>query len=95
MGHVNRRRKAFWLGFLRVNVSSAEKFRHPLFHSNTFVLKCLLSASLVLIAAISFKGQAGPFQQLKPMISQTFEQDFQFAAANRWFEKTVGNPLAF
>ncbi|NQD52168.1 stage IV sporulation protein FA, partial [Bacillus altitudinis] len=35
-----------------------KKFRHPLFHSNTFVLKCLLSASLVLIAAISFKGQA-------------------------------------
>ncbi|PCK20627.1 stage IV sporulation protein FA [Bacillus pumilus] len=72
-----------------------QKYRHPLFNPNTFVLKCLLSASLVLIAAISFKGQAGPFQQLKPMISQTFEQDFQFAAANRWFEKTVGNPLAF
>ncbi|MFS0654688.1 peptidoglycan DD-metalloendopeptidase family protein [Bacillus sp. 179-C3.3 HS] len=74
---------------------SKQKYRHPLFNPNTFVLKCLLSASLVLIAAISFKGQVGPFQQLKPIISQTFEQDFQFAAANRWFEKTVGNPLAF
>ncbi len=72
-----------------------KKYRHPLFNPNTFVLKCLLSASLVLIAAISFKGQAGPFQQLKPMITQTFEQDFQFAAANRWIEKTVGHPLAF
>ncbi|MDM5320864.1 M23 family metallopeptidase [Bacillus altitudinis] len=72
-----------------------KKYRHPLFNPNAFVLKCLLSTSLVLIAAISFKGQAGPFQQLKPIISQTFEQDFQFAAANRWFEKTVGNPLAF
>ncbi|MGO4076145.1 stage IV sporulation protein FA, partial [Staphylococcus aureus] len=49
----------------------------------------------MLIAAISFKGQTGPFQQLKPMITQTFEQDFQFAAVNRWFEKTVGHPLAF
>ncbi|MEI4790789.1 M23 family metallopeptidase [Bacillus sp. FJAT-53060] len=72
-----------------------QKYRHPLFNPNTFVLKCLLSSSLVLIAAISFKGQTGPFQQLKPMISQTFEQDFQFAAANRWFEKILGNPLAF
>ncbi|MCY7540299.1 stage IV sporulation protein FA, partial [Bacillus pumilus] len=72
-----------------------KKYQHPLFNPNAFVLKCLLSASLVLIAAISFKGQAGPFQQLKPIITQTFEQDFQFAAANRWFEKTVGNPLAF
>ncbi|MEY8845932.1 peptidoglycan DD-metalloendopeptidase family protein [Bacillus safensis] len=72
-----------------------KKYRHPLFNPNTFVLKCLLSASLVLIAAISFKGQAGPFQQLKPVITQTFEQDFQFAAANRWIEKTVGHPLAF
>ncbi|WP_339160292.1 M23 family metallopeptidase [Bacillus sp. FSL M8-0277] len=72
-----------------------KKYQHPLFNPNAFVLKCLLSASLVLFAAISFKGQAGPFQQLKPIITQTFEQDFQFAAANRWFEKTVGNPLAF
>ncbi|WP_144520799.1 M23 family metallopeptidase [Bacillus pumilus] len=72
-----------------------KKYHHPLFNPNAFVLKCLLSASLVLIAAISFKGQAGPFHQLKPIITQTFEQDFQFAAAHRWFEKTVGNPLAF
>ncbi|MEB2358537.1 M23 family metallopeptidase [Bacillus pumilus] len=75
--------------------SHQPKKQHPLFNPNAFVLKCLLSASLVLITAISFKGQAGPFQQLKPIITQTFEQDFQFAAANRWFEKTVGNPLAF
>ncbi|XNN71394.1 peptidoglycan DD-metalloendopeptidase family protein [Bacillus pumilus] len=72
-----------------------KKYHHPLFNPNAFVLKCLLSASLVLIAAISFKGQAGQFHQLKPIITQTFEQDFQFAAAHRWFEKTVGNPLAF
>ena len=44
---------------------------------------------------ITVTKAAGEWQQLKPMISQTFEQDFQFAAANRWFEKTVGNPLAF
>ncbi|MFB8735316.1 hypothetical protein ACEQPO_20635 [Bacillus sp. SL00103] len=71
------------------------RYQHPLFNPNAFVLKCLLSASLVLIAAISFKGQAGPLQRLKPIITQTFEQDFQFALAHRWFEKTVGNPLAF
>ncbi|MFJ5965469.1 MULTISPECIES: M23 family metallopeptidase [unclassified Bacillus (in: firmicutes)] len=82
-------------GATSYEASHPNKYRHPLFNPNTFVLKCLISASFVLIAAISFKGQAGPFQQLKPFISQTFEQDFQFAAANQWFEKTVGNPLAF
>ncbi|MGE6629074.1 peptidoglycan DD-metalloendopeptidase family protein [Bacillus sp. NPDC077027] len=76
-------------------VPQKSKYPHPLFNPNTFVLKCLLSASIVLITAITFKGQAGPFQQLKPVMNQTFKQDFQFATVNHWFEKTIGNPLAF
>ncbi|ALC81849.1 MULTISPECIES: M23 family metallopeptidase [Bacillus] len=73
---------------------SEKNSRHPLF-SNFFLFKCLISACLVLIAAITYKSDDTPFDRLKPYFSTTFTEEFQFAAVNRWYESNFGNPLAF
>lgn len=68
--------------------------RHPLF-SNFFLFKCLISACLVLVAAITYKSEDTPFNGLKPYFSTTFTEEFQFAAVNQWYKSNFGNPLAF
>ncbi|GBC65426.1 hypothetical protein J5TS1_13580 [Bacillus licheniformis] len=58
-------------------------------------MKCLLSACLVLVSAIAYKGQFEPANQIKPVISQVFTEEFQFAALQNWYESKFGDPLAF
>jgi stage IV sporulation protein FA len=68
--------------------------RHPLF-STFFLFKCLISACLVLTAAITFKSEDAPFSVLKPHFSRAFTEEFQFAAVNSWYQSNFGNPLSF
>lgn len=69
--------------------------RHPLVKTDSIILKCLLSACLVLVSAIAYKTNIGPVSQIKPVVAQTFETEFQFASASHWFETKFGSPLAF
>ncbi|MCO4849867.1 M23 family metallopeptidase [Bacillus vallismortis] len=69
--------------------------KHPLVKTDSIILKCLLSACLVLVSAIAYKTNIGPVSQIKPVIANTFETEFQFASASHWFETKFGNPLAF
>ncbi|WIG45750.1 M23 family metallopeptidase [Bacillus halotolerans] len=69
--------------------------RHPLVKTDSIILKCLLSACLVLVSAIAYKTNSGPVSQIKPVVAQTFETEFQFASASHWFETKFGSPLAF
>lgn len=69
--------------------------RHPLVKTDSIILKCLLSACLVLVSAIAYKTNIGPISQIKPVVAQTFETEFQFASASHWFETKFGSPLAF
>ncbi len=69
--------------------------KHPLVKTDSIILKCLLSACLVLVSAIAYKTNIGPVSQMKPIVAKTFETEFQFASASHWFETKFGNPLAF
>ncbi|MCY7975311.1 stage IV sporulation protein SpoIVFA [Bacillus inaquosorum] len=69
--------------------------KHPLVKTDSIILKCLLSACLVLVSAIAYKTNIGPVSQIKPIVAKTFEIEFQFASASHWFETKFGNPLAF
>ncbi|ATO28099.1 peptidoglycan DD-metalloendopeptidase family protein [Bacillus atrophaeus] len=69
--------------------------KHPLFKTDSIILKCLLSACLVLVSAIAYKANFEPLHQIKPAIAQTFGKEFQFASASNWFEAKFGDPLAF
>lgn len=69
--------------------------KHPLVKADALIMKCLLSACLVLVSAIAYKGQFEPANQIKPVISQVFTEEFQFAALQNWYESKFGDPLAF
>lgn len=68
-----------------------EKILHPLFRSDLFILKILLSACLVLFSAIVFKNNT--FQPLQFYVHEALNEEFQFAAASKWYEEKFGSPL--
>ncbi|MCD7032928.1 M23 family metallopeptidase [Metabacillus sp. GX 13764] len=72
-----------------------QKPGHPLFKSNLFMLKLLLSACLVLFAAITFKNQSPVLDNARTFITSNMEKEFQFAAVSSWYQKQFGQPLAF
>ncbi|MBD1381204.1 M23 family metallopeptidase [Metabacillus arenae] len=67
---------------------------HPLFRADLFILKVLISAVIVLVVAILDKNDHPALQTAKMAVSQTFEQDFQFASVSSWYRDTFGDPLA-
>jgi stage IV sporulation protein FA len=74
---------------------SLEESSHPLFPKETFIFKTLLSACLVLVTAILFKNPADSLEPARQFVKNTMEQEFQFAAVSKWYEKQFGEPLAF
>lgn len=68
--------------------------KHPLFRKEVFLLKTFLSACLVLVTAIAFKNPSATFEPVRTFVKQTMEQEFQFAAVSKWYEKQFGEPLA-
>lgn len=68
--------------------------KHPLIKADAFIIKCLLSACLVLVSAIAYKGHFEPVKQVKPVISRMFSEEFQFAALGHWYESKFGHPLS-
>lgn len=67
---------------------------HPLFNKEMFLFKILASACLVLFIAIIFRNEADFLQPIKNFVSESMEQDFQFAAVSDWYESQFGKPLA-
>jgi stage IV sporulation protein FA len=74
---------------------SLEESPHPLFSKEMFVFKTLLSACLVLVTAILFKNPSDSLEPARQFVKNTMEQEFQFAAVSKWYEKQFGEPLAF
>ncbi|MDA1477440.1 peptidoglycan DD-metalloendopeptidase family protein [Bacillus changyiensis] len=68
--------------------------KHPLIKADALIIKSLLSACLVLVSAIAYKGHFEPIKQIKPVVSQIFTEEFQFASLSNWYESTFGHPLA-
>lgn len=71
-----------------------DKGGHPLFSTEVFIFKLLLSAVIVLIAAIAFKNGAPIFNEVRSAITYSLEEEFQFAAVSKWYEEQFGEPLA-
>ncbi|WP_316571867.1 M23 family metallopeptidase [Neobacillus sp. YIM B06451] len=67
---------------------------HPLFRKEVFFFKLLSSAVLFLVIAIVFKSQSPALEPIKNLVVKGFNQDFQFAAATKWYEDKFGKPLA-
>ncbi|QGQ47409.1 M23 family metallopeptidase [Metabacillus sediminilitoris] len=67
---------------------------HPLFSTEVFIFKLLLSAVIVLVTAIAFKNGSPLFKEVRSAISYTFEEEFQFAAVSTWYRDKFGEPLA-
>lgn len=70
------------------------KGEHPLFRTEVFMFKLLLSAVVVLVTAIMFKNGAPMFDQAKSAITYSLEEEFQFAAVSDWYRDQFGEPLA-
>jgi stage IV sporulation protein FA len=69
--------------------------KHPLFRKETFILKLLISACLVLVTAILFKNPSDSLEPARQFVKDAMEKEFQFAAVSKWYEKQFGEPLAF
>ncbi|MBM7605754.1 stage IV sporulation protein FA [Metabacillus crassostreae] len=67
---------------------------HPLFRTEVFIFKVLLSAVLILVTAIVFKNGSPMFDQAKSVITYSLEEEFQFAAVSTWYRDQFGEPLA-
>jgi len=66
---------------------------HPLFNKDTFLLKMLISAILVLIVAILFQTPSGKLEPAREAIIKVMEEEFQFASVSKWYEELFGMPL--
>ncbi|MFD2446214.1 peptidoglycan DD-metalloendopeptidase family protein [Bacillus sp. CGMCC 1.16607] len=67
---------------------------HPLFNKERFMFKILASVCLFLLVAILFKNESSSFQNIRNVVKNTMETDFQFAAVSKWYEDKFGQPLA-
>ncbi len=68
--------------------------KHPLFRKEVFLFKTFLSVCLVLVTAIAFKNPSTTLEPVRTFVKNTMEQEFQFAAVSKWYEKQFGEPLA-
>jgi stage IV sporulation protein FA len=71
-----------------------EKGVHPLFSTEVFIFKLLLSAVIVLVTAIAFKNGSPIFNEVRSAITYSLEEEFQFAAVSKWYKEQFGEPLA-
>ncbi|MEI5905680.1 M23 family metallopeptidase [Bacillus spongiae] len=75
-------------------VSEPPNEPHPLFNKETFLLKVLLSAVMVLTVGILYKNGSPSLDEARSFVSTTMENEFQFAAVSAWYEDQFGKPLS-
>jgi stage IV sporulation protein FA len=66
---------------------------HPLFKSEGFLLRLMLSICLFLVVAILFKNPSAELGSARAYVQKTFETEFQFAMVSNWYEEQFGRPL--
>ncbi|KAA9023123.1 M23 family metallopeptidase [Niallia endozanthoxylica] len=71
-----------------------EEENHPLFRKEVFIFKVLASACLVLVIAIMFRNQTPELDSARDFVTNSMNEEFQFAAVSDWYESTFGKPLA-
>ncbi|WP_176222188.1 M23 family metallopeptidase [Tuberibacillus sp. Marseille-P3662] len=69
---------------------------HPLFRTQSFIIKCMIAIVLILVVAIIDKQQGATFDQTKHVVQQTLNRDVNFTKLSSWYEDTFGSsPVAF
>ncbi|WP_335869207.1 M23 family metallopeptidase [Bacillus sp. 2205SS5-2] len=76
-------------------VSEPPMSTHPLFNKETFLLKLLLSAVMVLSVGILYKNSSPALEEARSYVQSTMGNEFQFAAVSAWYEEQFGKPLSF
>jgi stage IV sporulation protein FA len=64
------------------------------FQKEWLVFKFLTSVCLVLVVGILFKNSSPGLDQARHYVQKTMETEFQFASVSKWYEETLGQPLA-
>ncbi|MBA9025724.1 MULTISPECIES: M23 family metallopeptidase [Bacillaceae] len=67
----------------------------PLFKKEWFLFKILAAACLFLLVAIAFKHPSTQLDEVRSVVKETMNQEFQFATVASWYEDTFGKPIAF
>ncbi|WP_338473264.1 M23 family metallopeptidase [Niallia sp. XMNu-256] len=70
-----------------------EEDNHPLFSKEAFIFKILASAILVLVIAIVFRNQTPALEPARNFVTDSMNEEFQFAAVSDWYETTFGKPI--
>lgn len=68
---------------------------HPLFKKEYFFFKLLAAIVLFLIVAVIFRHPSQQLDSVRKYVTNTMNQDFQFASISNWYEATFGKPIAF
>ncbi|MGV3487896.1 MAG: peptidoglycan DD-metalloendopeptidase family protein [Tuberibacillus sp.] len=66
----------------------------PTPRSQTFIIKCIVAAALVLGTGIYFKNAGHSFPKVEKVIRYAMNEDVNFAKVSDWYEKQFGEPLA-
>lgn len=64
-------------------------------NNSTFIFRSLLSAVIVLVLAIILKSNSPIAAQVRNGLSYVYNNEFQFASLQKWYEDRFGNPIAF
>jgi stage IV sporulation protein FA len=68
---------------------------HPLFRKEYFYFKILGALCLFLFIAVIFKHPSAKLDDVRSFVTDTMEQEFQFASISTWYEDKFGKPIAF
>jgi stage IV sporulation protein FA len=68
---------------------------HPLFKKEHFYFKLLAAACLFLLVAVLFKHPSENLDPVRGVVTETMNQEFQFAMISSWYEDAFGKPIAF
>ncbi|RFU60709.1 M23 family metallopeptidase [Bacillus sp. V59.32b] len=74
--------------------TSYEK-EHPLFKKEYFYFKILAALCLFLVVGVMFKHPSDKLDEPRAFVSETMDQEFQFASVTTWYEDKFGKPIAF
>ncbi|WP_235822100.1 M23 family metallopeptidase [Gottfriedia luciferensis] len=64
-------------------------------NNSNFIFRSLLSAIIVLALAIILKSNSPLSSEVKNGLTKVYDNEFQFAALQKWYEDRFGSPLAF
>ncbi|MCM2675158.1 M23 family metallopeptidase [Alkalicoccobacillus plakortidis] len=65
----------------------------PKRYVGSFVLRTLFCTLIFLSLLIIYRTDQARLEPVREVVSQTFEQEFQFAAISQWYESNFGRPI--